>query len=581
MLDVLDAITKVADKRIRYSIGDYGVTFRLAGNNEPVQLFTRVIKVDPNAFAQGLESVVGFSVGNFPTGGQGGGGQGNSSGVTVPRVQFAPNGIGGQGGAQGGAGGISGVTRPITRTNQEVARQQAVKQFFANAGVDLTPPKNVFFNDRAGDLLVHATLNDFDIIEKALVALNAGSLLPSTSTARPATPSVTETSSKPALPQTNLAKVPLGDLPVVGKALTRAVEVSAANSPQQIPNANASNTEKLLFETIGAGDPIVFSKWVKKTAGLGDNANSQERMDAFRKILLDRGLQLAPPANVIYNERNGILFVRAIRPEIDVIEQIVQEVNRSSAQISPQANPPNPVPQVNIQARFLEVSDDETNLITINSDTNGPALAVLTDPQFRVVLHALEQRDGADLIAEHNVTTVSGRQAQIQNAEVQSIVKLNPQALVPPGVASSNALLTETLYSGPLIDIIPYVTEGGDRIQLTITATVTEFVGYDPPPENSEAVTVYLDGQATTIKRPHPHTRVRTMQAAVNLYDGQTVMLGRPKDEMIMLDKDGKALSTPSTSKRNLLVFVTATLIDAAGNPVHSLGSPASSTPGH
>jgi type II secretory pathway component GspD/PulD (secretin) len=398
------------------------------------------------------------------------------------------------------------------------------------------------------------------------MALNAGSFIPSTA-------SVTETPSKPASPQTNLAKVPLGDLHVVGKALTRTIEVSAAKSPQQIPNANASNTEKLLTETMGV-NPVTFSEWVKKTAGFGDNANSQERMDAFRKILLDRGLQLAPPANVIYNERNGVLFVRAIRSEMDVIEQVVGELNRASAQISARANPPNPVPQFNIKAKFVEVSDDDTNLIAINSDTNGSMLEVLTDPQFRAVLHALEQRDGVDLLTEQSVTTVSGRQAQIQVADIQTIVKLNPQALVPPGVAPSNLLLPEVLYSGPLLDIIPYVAEDGEKIQLTVTATVTEFVGYDPP-ETGDAAPVYVDGKPAKVKRPHPRTHVRTMQAAANLYDGQTVVLGRPTDEMITFDKDGKALSAPSTSKKNLLVFVTATLIDAAGNPVHNPDSPA------
>jgi hypothetical protein len=61
--------------------------------------------------------------------------------------------------------------------------------------------------------------------------------------------------------------------------------------------------------------------------------------------------------------------------------------------------------------------------------------------------------------------------------------------------------------------------------------------------------------------------------ASAVMYDGQTVVLGRPKDEMITYDKEGKALSAPSTSKKNLLVFVTATLIDPAGNPVHKAGT--------
>jgi type II secretory pathway component GspD/PulD (secretin) len=179
------------------------------------------------------------------------------------------------------------------------------------------------------------------------------------------------------------------------------------------------------------------------------------------------------------------------------------------------------------------------------------------------------------MIAEQSVTTLSGRQAQVQTADIQTIVKLNPLALSSPGVASSNMYVTHPLYTGPVLDIVPYALENGDDIRLTVTATVTEFVGYDEP-EPGEAIPVYLDGQATTTKPPHPRTHVRTMQTAATLRDGQTLVLGKPKDEMVTYDKDGKPLSAPSTSKKDLLVFVTATLIDAAGNPIHNPdGTPA------
>jgi hypothetical protein len=48
----------------------------------------------------------------------------------------------------------------------------AVKQAFANAGVDLTPPKNMFYSDGKGMLMVRATLSDLDVIEQLLPALN-------------------------------------------------------------------------------------------------------------------------------------------------------------------------------------------------------------------------------------------------------------------------------------------------------------------------------------------------------------------------------------------------------------------------
>jgi hypothetical protein len=559
MIDVLDAITKVADKRIRFTIEDYGVSFRLAGTTGPA-LFTRVIKVDPTVFAQGLESVVGFSVGNFQTGGQGGGGQGNSGGVTFPRVQVAPNATGGQGGqgsaggAQGG-GGISGVTRPTATISP-----QAVRQFFVNAGVDLTPPKSVFFSFGEGALTVHATLNDLDIIGQAVGAL-------STTAGLPPKARQGESTSRPVAPQTNQTKVPLlGDLPVAGSLFqVRTAQLAAANSPQ-ITNVNTGTGDKLVTRIMKV-NLDTFRDSIRTIVPLPDNASPQETMDAFRKLVLSSGVELRPPANMFYSERTGSLFVRAIAPEMEAIEQMVLQLNIAPAQI-------------NIRAKFVEVSGDDTNLIAINSNTNGPVVAILTDPQFRAVLHALEQRDGVDLVSEQNVTTLSGRQAQVQTTDVQSIVKLNPQALVSPGVASSNVYVTEPVYSGPVLDIIPYVSEG-DKIQLTVTATVTEFVGYDSP-ENGETVPVYLDGQPTTIKPPHPRTHVRTMQtAAVNLYDGQTLVLGRPKDEMITLDKDGKPTSAPSTAKKNLLVFVTATLIDAAGNPIHSAGWPAMTPQSH
>ena len=52
--DVLEAITKVADKPIRYSIEEYAVIFSQKPP-EATQLETRMFKVDPNTFQQGLD----------------------------------------------------------------------------------------------------------------------------------------------------------------------------------------------------------------------------------------------------------------------------------------------------------------------------------------------------------------------------------------------------------------------------------------------------------------------------------------------------------------------------------------------
>jgi len=116
LLDVLEAITKSADHPISYSIVDYGIEFRLKGV-EQVPLHTRTFKVDTNNLYKGLQK---FTT-NFTT------------------------------------------TREI---------QLAVINFFAAAGVDLKPPKSVFFSDRQGTLTVHATDDDLELIEQAINTLN-------------------------------------------------------------------------------------------------------------------------------------------------------------------------------------------------------------------------------------------------------------------------------------------------------------------------------------------------------------------------------------------------------------------------
>lgn len=62
LADALDAITKVAERPIKFSIEEYAVIFtqRLP---QAEQLFTRRFRVNPNTFYQGLESVIGWTRG--------------------------------------------------------------------------------------------------------------------------------------------------------------------------------------------------------------------------------------------------------------------------------------------------------------------------------------------------------------------------------------------------------------------------------------------------------------------------------------------------------------------------------------
>jgi len=65
-------------------------------------------------------------------------------------------------------------------------------------------------------------------------------------------------------------------------------------------------------------------------------------------------------------------------------------------------------------------------LITGGLRNSAPTVAtltgILTDPNFRVVIHALEQRTGTETLAEPEVTTISGRQTQMRATEIITII---------------------------------------------------------------------------------------------------------------------------------------------------------------
>ncbi|MGC3959314.1 MAG: hypothetical protein QM813_15640 [Verrucomicrobiota bacterium] len=233
--------------------------------------------------------------------------------------------------------------------------------------------------------------------------------------------------------------------------------------------------------------------------------------------------------------------------------------------------------------------------------TSVPALGtftgILTDPQFRVVLRAIEQRDGIDLLNEGQVTTLSGRQAQIQVSEVKTIVTGVEQNSGQGGTTSSagdNTLLQQTatfqtpntapVPLGPVIDVLPTVSSDGYTIQMTIIPTLTEFVGYDLQTAAIFVPTaITATGQTLAGTLPLPIFRVRQLTTCCSVWDGQTIVLGGLISDSVTKQKDkvpvladlpfvGKLFTSESsqTQKKNLVIFVTPRIIDPAGNPAHT-----------
>jgi general secretion pathway protein D len=151
---------------------------------------------------------------------------------------------------------------------------------------------------------------------------------------------------------------------------------------------------------------------------------------------------------------------------------------------------------------------------------------------------------------------------------------------ISPGVSAITPTVQQ-IETGPILDVVPDVLSDGYTINLTLIPSLIEFTGYQTPPSlgsfSSSGLNVVLLPTAL------PEFSVREVTTTVNVWDGQTVVLGGLIQDEVMETKDQVPLigdvpiigrlfqsQTKSDVKRNLMIFVTATMIDPAGNRVHS-----------
>jgi type II secretory pathway component GspD/PulD (secretin) len=170
------------------------------------------------------------------------------------------------------------------------------------------------------------------------------------------------------------------------------------------------------------------------------------------------------------------------------------------------------------------------------------------------------------LLAVLAMSMVLSARAQVQNFQ--------------PGVSAITPQIQQ-VETGPILDVVPYVLSDGYTINLTLIPSLIEFNGYQNPPNLGSFTTGGLN--VVLLPTVLPEFSVREVTTTVNVWDGQTVVLGGLVDSNIQEEKDtvpiigdvpivGRLFQSEMKTevKRNLMIFVTATLIDPAGNRVHS-----------
>lgn len=151
---------------------------------------------------------------------------------------------------------------------------------------------------------------------------------------------------------------------------------------------------------------------------------------------------------------------------------------------------------------------------------------------------------------------------------------------IQPGVSAITPEVQQ-VETGPILDVLPEVLSDGYTINLTLIPSLIEFTGYLPPPSLGSFSTGGLN--VVLLPTALPEFSVREITTTVNVWDGQTVVLGGLVYSSVTETKDtvpvigdipivGRLFQSDqkNETKRNLMIFVTATLIDPAGNRVHS-----------
>jgi len=239
---------------------------------------------------------------------------------------------------------------------------------------------------------------------------------------------------------------------------------------------------------------------------------------------------------------------------------------------------------------------------------------VFTNPQFQMVIRALSQQKGVDLMSAPKVTTKSGIKATIKVIrEFPYPTEFNPPQVPPPstgsqsqsataasGIVVTSGAVTPSTPSafekrdlGVSLEVEPQVGADNYTIDLSLSPEVVEFDGFvnygspinGPRYDPSLIAGGNPSGIGSFVITPNvinqPIFSVRKVTTSVSIWDGQTVALGGLIREDVQKVNDkvpvlgdiplaGRLFrsNVDQKIKKNLIVFVTARLMNAEGQPL-------------
>jgi general secretion pathway protein D len=373
----------------------------------------------------------------------------------------------------------------------------------------------------------------------------------------------------------------------------------------------------------------------------------KSKMDV-RPIFESFGIEFPPGTSISYNEGLGLLVVRHTPDVIDQIETILLKLNRTPRQVTIEARfldirqdmlkelgfqwyvrgfttdknetfyssggqvPPSfptaglgtpfPVPNQQLGSQRTAQADLTASLldalIAAGSGTNPissmfSVANIINDPNFGVIVNAIDRKGGANLLQAPRVTTLSGEQAQILVTRefIYPSAYTDPQVVAGTGTTGGGASAAfvgpspsefTTREVGVVLNVRPTVGDDEYTVSMTLTPEVVDFEGF-----LTYTGTAQISGGApvtfTISPISQPLFSKRTVSTSVVVWDGQTVVLGglisedqKKFDDRVPILGDlplvGRLFQSKgdTDTKRNLMIFVTPTIVDPSGNPIRS-----------
>ncbi len=235
--------------------------------------------------------------------------------------------------------------------------------------------------------------------------------------------------------------------------------------------------------------------------------------------------------------------------------------------------------------------------------------SILTNPELSVVLHMLSTKKNSDLLSAPKVVTASGREATIKvvteyiyptNYEVEMLESDNGDddggTTYAGAVVEPSDFMTREV--GVILSVTPEVAPDGSRIYLRLAPSVIsepiwKNYGSEYPmsvPVENTVIESVLGGlipytryetKMAQLNMEQPFFPVRSVVTELDVYNGATVVMGGmiTEDRVSCEDKIPILGDIPlighlfrnryeQSEKRNLLLFVTARLVDAGGREV-------------